>query len=393
MRHFKAWQVLAAISLIVLLIAVFAADQSGTLPPAQRVLRLSAGSAGAEQGSDVLVPVAAERDPIVILPAAFGTVDSLADLPVVPFGESAVLDRAEEPELPLKAPAAVSGPDAAAQTWMGTVNMPSPIANFDGVSFLEQTARYSPPDTNGDIGFDPATGKRYYFQWNNVAYKAWDVTNPAAPVLVVPLTPGNALWQVALPGSQCAIENTGDPIVLFDEQAQRWFISQFSIGGAAGNYAPFHQCIAVSHSPNPSGGWYVYDYAYRDGVTYFNDYPHFGVWPDATYNAYFMAVHEFNAAGTAYLGQSASAFDRARLLNGDSAAPLMVFSLGTNYTGMLPADLDGAPPASGTPGFFFMTTPAGALQIWEFRPNWVTPANSSFGVGGAHTPNVTLPWT
>ena len=93
---------------------------------------------------------------------------------------------------------------------------------------------------------------------------------------------------------------------------------------------------------------------------------------------------------TAYLGQSASAFDRAKLLNGDSTAPLVTFALGTNYGGMLAADLDGPPPASGTPGFFFMTTPAGTLQIWEFKPDWMTPANSIFGVGAGHTSNYTL---
>jgi isoleucyl-tRNA synthetase len=77
--------------------------------------------------------------------------------------------------------------------------------------------------------------------------------------VVVPLTSGDALWQAALPGSACAGTNSGDPIVLFDEQARRWFISQFSIGGTTGNYAPFHQCVAVSQTANPAGAWYVYD--------------------------------------------------------------------------------------------------------------------------------------
>jgi hypothetical protein len=114
------------------------------------------------------------------------------------------------------------------------------------------------------------------------------------------------------------------------------------------------------------------------------------VWPDATYNAYLMTVHEFNAAGNSYLGQSASAFDRAKLLAGDGSAPLVTFALGSSFGGMLAADLDGAPPASGTPGFFFMTDmtdSAGSLQIWEFKPNWTTPANSVFGVGAGHTAN------
>jgi uncharacterized repeat protein (TIGR01451 family) len=385
MRYLKLWQALAVLSLLVLMVIVFTATQSGSLPAAQRFERL--GLSGAEADREArgpLVPIAAQRDPSVTLPAAFGTIESLKDVPAVPFELSTALSRPEEPELPRTVLASVSGPDAVAQTWAGTVNMPSLIADFDGISLADQGLSLSPPDTNGDIGYDPTTGKRYYFQWINLAYKAWDVTNPAAPVVVVPLTFGNALWQAALPGTPCANTNDGDPIVLFDEQAQRWFISQFSVSD------PYHQCVAVSQTANPAGAWYVYDYPYRGGVTYFNDYPHFGVWPDATYNAYFMTMHEFNPVTLSYLGQSASAFDRVRLLNGDSAAPLVTFALGTDYGGMLPADLDGPPPATGTPGFFFMTTPAGTLQIWEFKPNWSAPASSIFGVGAGHTSNYTL---
>jgi uncharacterized repeat protein (TIGR01451 family) len=388
MRYRKLWQGLAIISLLVVVVAVFTATRSGSLPAAQRFERLSLQGTGSEEaGRGPLVPIEALRDPIVTLPDSFGTIDSLKDVPAVPFTSSGALSRKEEPELPRTNLSAVSGPDAVAQTWAGSVNMPAPIANFDGISLADQGIALSPPDTNGDIGYDPATGKRYYFQWINLAYKAWDVTNPASPVVVVPLANGNALWQAALPGTPCANTNDGDPIVLFDEQAHRWFISQFAVS------VSFHQCVAVSQTANPAGAWYVYDYPYRDGATYFNDYPHFGVWPDTAYNAYFMTMHEFNAAGTAYLGQSVSAFDRAKLLVGDSSAPLVTFALGTNYGGMLPADLDGTPPASGTPGFFFMTDPAGTLQIWEFKPDWTTPANSVVGVGGSHTPNYSLPIT
>ena len=45
----------------------------------------------------------------------------------------------------------------------------------------------------------------------------------------------------------------------------------------------------------------------------FNDYPKFGVWPDA----YYMTDNQFNQAGTAFLGAGAFAFDRAKMLAGD----------------------------------------------------------------------------
>lgn len=389
MRYPKLLPGLAAISLLALMAVVFIATRSGPPPAAQRFERRELQEEDAEdaerEARGPLAPVEAQREPIVVLPAAFGTIESLKDVPAVPFKASTALSRSEEPELPRHSPSGVSGPDAVAQTWAGTIDMPPPLADFDGISLADQGRNFSPPDPNGDIGYDPATGQRYYFQWINMAYKAWEVTHPDAPVVVVPATQGNALWQAALPGTPCAINNDGDPLVLFDEQAHRWFISQFSVS------TPFHQCVAVSKTANPAGAWYVYDYPYRDGATYFNDYPHFGVWPDAAYNAYYMTVHEFDAAGNAYLGQSASAFDRARLLNGNSAAPLVTFALGTSYLGMLPADLDGPPPASGTPGFFFMTdATAATLQIWDFKPDWGTPANSIFGVGAGHMANDSL---
>ena len=389
MRYQYLWRDVIICVSIVMIVLVLSPTKSKTVPSAQSVERLGLQSEDADQETrGPILSVEAQRDPIVTLPDAFGTIASLKGLPAVPFKASSVLARAEEPELPRSNLSGVSGPDAVAQTWMGSVNMPSPIANFDGISLTDQSSSFAPPDTEGDIGYDPSTGKRYYFQWINLAYKAWDVTNPASPSVVVPLTSGNALWQAALPSSACASTNDGDPTVLFDEQAHRWFISQFSLGPSG--TGPFHQCVAVSQSADPAGAWYVYDYKYRDGTTYFNDYPHFGVWPDANYNAYLMTIHEFNASGKSYLGQSASAFDRAKLLAGDSSAPLVTFALGTNYYGMLPADLDGASPAAGTPGFFFMTTPGGTLQIWEFKPDWITPANSAFGVGAGHTANYSL---
>jgi uncharacterized repeat protein (TIGR01451 family) len=292
-----------------------------------------------------------------------------------------------------KAPALVPGPDAAAQLAPGSSSMPAPIANIEGVESLDNVY---PPDTEGDIGYDPGSGKKYYFQWVNLHYEVWDITNPLSPSVVIAPTAGNALWAVALPGTQCALHNDGDPIVLFDEQAHRWLMSQFAIT------ASFHQCVAVSQSADPTGAWNVYDYQYADGSTYFNDYAKFGVWPDPVYNAYFMTVNQFDASGTATLGAGVAAFDRAALLAGAAAPAMLLINLNTvdnNFDRILPADLDGAPPPAGTPGIFLavdddVLKPSfgpDALRIWEYRPNWVNPFSSTFGIMG--TPNYTLPVT
>ena len=61
-------------------------------------------------------------------------------------------------------------------------------------------------------------------------------------------------------------------------------VSQFALPGGASGY---HQCIAVSQTPDPTGAWYRYDFLYS--TTKMNDYPHFGVWPDG----YYMTVNQF----------------------------------------------------------------------------------------------------
>jgi len=336
--------------------------------------------------------------PIVIAPIGFGVTPPLGELQSIdskPLGEP---DEAEPLRSLFKGhPAALQQPalaDPVVQTQPGTLAMPAAVANFDGNTNLESVY---PPDTNGDIGYDPASGKRYYFQWVNLHYAAWDVTNPAAPTLVVTPTTnnGNDLWQASLPGSQCALNNSGDPIVLFDEQAHRWLISQFTTAGGSGGY---HQCLAVSQTANPAGSWYAYDYLYS--TTLLNDYPHFGIWPDPTYNAYYMTVHQFQGTTGPWRGQGVAAFERAKLLNGDSSAKLVVFDLYTvnfNYGGMLAADLDGPPPLTGTPGLFFEVDDSGftpglgptdTMRVWEFRPDWSNSLSSTFGIAGS--PNYTL---
>ena len=76
--------------------------------------------------------------------------------------------------------------------------------------------------------------------------------------------------------------------MLYDQFADRWILTQLApaIFGADGN----HQCIAVSTSGDPLGSYYLYDYLYGDAL---NDYPKFGMWPDA----YYMTAREFGGEG------------------------------------------------------------------------------------------------
>lgn len=394
MSHFPSRKRIALFSVsIFTLVGLLGVIQFAGQPPAGRSMLANSlhGLFGLNDIADYQPSTEAE----VSYPEAFGVLPSLKDVKAAPFQTRFDKAEVESDILPkvLVGRQVIQSGDASLQIAPGALDaLSNPIANFDGLGTPDNGNTIHPPDTEGDIGYDPLSGKRYYFQWVNIVYKVWDVTNPLAPVVVISTTPGNALWAAALPASQCAADNDGDPIVLFDEQAHRWMISQFSLNNLNG---PFHQCIAVSQTADPTGAWNVYDYNYS--ATLLNDYPHFGVWPDSTYNAYFMTVHDFLAPSFNYAGQAVVAYERAKMLTGDPSPAQVRFSLfgvNPNFGGMLPADLDGAPPANGTPGFFFEVddNTAGmgpdAMRVWEFKPNWTTPLSSTFGLN--LQPNYTM---
>ena len=110
-----------------------------------------------------------------------------------------------------------------------------------------------------------------YVQAVNSAFRVWDrAGNP----LTAPATL-SALF-ATLPGA-CATTNDGDPIVLYDQLADRWLISQFCTLADPNN----HQLIAISKTGDATGAYYLYDFAMPNNK--FNDYPHFGMWPDGYY--------------------------------------------------------------------------------------------------------------
>src|SRR6185369_7449180 len=94
-------------------------------------------------------------------------------------------------------------------------------------------------------------------------------------------------------GGVCESNGHGDPVVMYDQLADRWIITQF-----AGTGNPTDECIAVSKTGDAAGAYYRYDFNLG---TNFYDYPHFGVWPDA----YYMSMNVFNSAGSASLGPQA----------------------------------------------------------------------------------------
>ncbi|HEX2550021.1 MAG TPA: hypothetical protein VHK64_00380, partial [Nocardioidaceae bacterium] len=278
-----------------------------------------------------------------------------------------------EHEVPNMHPVSIhqNKPDGVLQKAQHPNSMPSPGLNFDGIAFPGVTCNCAPPDTNGEVG------DTQYVQIVNQGFQVFDKTSGSA---VTPALGIGTLW--AGFGGACELHGFGDPVVLYDQIAGRWVITQFA--SATGGTPITDECIAVSQTSNAAGSYFRY--GYHLGSDFF-DYPHFGVWPDA----YYMSMNVFNSSGTAFLGPQPFAFNRSAMLSGSpgtfitSRDPAFFTSSSDAF---LPADLDGSiMPPSGAPDPFMMggenTT---AWKVWRFHVDFGTPANSTFTLAGNLAP-------
>ncbi len=347
------------------------------------LITTQAHAAGPENGTPPLrpeIPPAARHDPSPPLRAP------MRDLSAPPETMAAMIDDGIIPErwiLPkaLQTPARTEG-DPVVQRTLIPSSMPPPQHTFEGI---ENISGIAPPDTQGDIGYDPATGRKYYVQWVNLDWAVWDVTTPTESTLIYGPVDGNAIWTGF--GGPCETMNDGDPITLFDPFAQRWLMTQFAVSAE-----PYYECIAVSAAADPTGSWHRY--AFEVSPDKMNDYPKFGVWPDA----YYMTANQFLHGGS-WAGAGIFAFERERMLRGEPAN-MIYFDLADvniNFGGMLPTDFDGAqPPPQGAPNYFIEVDDSAwlgdaqdTMRLWAFHVDWQTPENSTFGLDGL--PNHKLP--
>ena len=198
------------------------------------------------------------------------------------------------------------------QTSYGKLSSKAPMQNWAGQA---PSVSFRPFDPTG------AAGPNHYVQMiNSTTYEIWDKegVSLATGVLGDLWTPTNT-------------ENSGDPIILYDKAADRWFLSQF---GQSGN----KMYIAISQTNDPTGSWYAYTFSSPD----FPDYLKFSVWQDG----YYMTSNQSS--------QVIFAFNRNKMLAGDASAEAVYqnFSPPTpgGFFSPLPADAgDGVMPDAGTP--------------------------------------------
>jgi len=324
--------------------------------------------------------------PVVGRPTRFGVSPPVSSL--LPSGPRPPI-REEKRENPpvrrIKRPFAPGFVDRALQAGPGGPPlMPSTIQNFEATGSISNFNVFGvfpvPPDTNGDVG------PNHYVQTVNLLVQIFNKsgTSLGAPFPMSQLFAGT--------GGPCDLTDDGDPIVLYDHLADRWFLSQLALPTFPD--PPFYQCIAVSRTGDPTGAYNLYEYT-MPGVK-LNDYPKFGVWPDA----YYMTDNQFVnlAAGGTFAGGGAFAFDRAKMLAGDPTAAFIYFDLALldpDIGGMLPSDLDGPPPPAGSPNHFVYLasaafgSPTTGLRIYDFHADFATPASSTFTVRPESTLAVT----
>ena len=255
--------------------------------------------------------------------------------------------------------------DTAVQRVIGSIGIPAPIISFDGNSNL---CGCSPPDPNG------AVGPNHVVTMSNLHFQ---IFNKSGTSLFGPAA-NNTLWSGF--GGGCQTQNAGDPVVIYDQLADRWLLTQFT------SSAPYLECVALSQTNDPTGSYYRWSIATGNGNN-FPDYPKAGMWPDA----YYFSTREF-AGGSTFVGVGAYALDRAQALVGNPNPIVISFLAPPNpmYVvgdGLLPSTLDGmTPPPAGSPNYFVGSqdnnggygAPQDALNIWKFHADFANPPNSTF---------------
>jgi hypothetical protein len=350
--------------LIVLLAAVFMLTAILILLP--RIIeakRLKGTSTDKSVGVTSALTVSSsqeQRDAVIVGASVHNdTSPALRDMKQAKLGKKVEHEANENPKLPNNhidaTDPVVQGPNSL-MAFAG-IAAPNPILNFDGIGFPGVSCNCAPPDTNGEVG---AT---QYVQMVNEGYQVFNKNTGASVLGPSGIT---TLWSGF--GGVCQNNGSGDPVVMYDQIANRWIITQF-----AGVSVPTDECIAVSTTSDATGSYNRY--AFHLGSNFF-DYPHLSVWPDA----YYMSMNVFNSAGTAFLGPQPFAFDRAKMLAGLPATFVTTGPTGgASENSYLPSDLDGSVlPPTGAPASFVEFPGTGAYRVFHFHVDFTTPANSTF---------------
>lgn len=191
-----------------------------------------------------------------------------------------------------------------------------PTVNFEGMT--ESNSGSNPPDVNGDIGKD------FYVEVVNATFfRVYDKTGQPVSNIIS----ANTIW------SQVQQSSAGDPILLYDQEVDRWLLTEFPSSNRV--------LMGISLTGDPRGSWDVYTFQTPN----FPDFPKYGIWP----NAYFMTDNESGANAPIY------AINRQDFLAGSDTVRLQRLTVpkifGISFEVGQPVDWDGMnEPPSNDPG-------------------------------------------
>jgi hypothetical protein len=229
------------------------------------------------------------------------------------------------------------------QTEQGKIAVLPLQQNFVGASSSESGS--FPPDPTG------AVGPNHYVHSVNALVKIFDKTGG---LLVGPVNLGAFLGSTSF----------GDPIVLYDQLADRWIVSGFGNLNASNDLL-----YGVSETSDPTGSYNVYSYTFSS----LPDYPHYAVWHDGYYGT-------INLGGFASLGV---VMERDVMLAGGPDPQILMFSLPdivdnpNQVKSPAAANLLGTTVDTSLPGYItYLQDDAWGgigfdhLKVWEIAVDW-----------------------
>ncbi|NNE55111.1 MAG: sheath polysaccharide-degrading enzyme, partial [Flavobacteriales bacterium] len=285
-----------------------------------------------------------------------GTVPSIADqlangtfIPAENIQGEVNPKRADTPKgVPGKG--ALGGPDPLMERQVAHAG--SRMATDPLITWECATSGATPSDPTGAVGPD-----HFVNSWNS-AFRIWDKD-------------GNSMTPAASLATIWSGESSGDPIVMYDSYADRFFISQFAF--------PASFLVAVSTGPDPvNDDWYTYEFS----VDQFPDYPKWSLWSDGYY------VTANKNSGNAGNTEVIYAIERDLILAGEASPQMVGFPLPDIVTAGFysPLAFNGngsvPPPAGNVPVTYVQdNTWAGVssdhLKVWTVNVDWSSPASST----------------
>ncbi len=279
--------------------------------------------------------------------------------PVVRTGKDTYEDREDliRHNIPRTVPEAPNTTDPVQQKEAGkAINTITVINQFDGFNLTGVT----PADPSGDAGIDRVvTSTNGSSASGGTRFAVYDKSGTVISASVS----FNSL------GTQTG--GSGDPVILFDNQSNRWFISEM-VGGAFRIY--------VSQTPNPIGAYF--QYIVPSSGTGIPDYPKYGIWNDKLV----ITTNQTPPNSNTYI------LNRANMAAGSPVTPIAFMTdrpAGYALQNTGPADVDGPlnPDANSkaiilrhrddeiNPG-----TPDNTkdfIEYWELDINFSTPSSST----------------